>query len=470
MKPLCSALFLVVSIALSLGAQEASLKPRVVILTDISPNTVEPDDMESMIRLFACADLFEIEGLVATTGWSSAGNNARWTNLIYDAIAAYEKDQPNLRKRSSQEGYLADESRQSIGYWPSPDYLRSVTVAGSQRRGMRFIGRDNNSVGSDLLIKLADEPDPRPIWVQAWGGGNTLAQAIWRVKEERTPGQLKSFLHKLRVYTITDQDAAQKPGNLIEWSESSHQWMRREFEKDLHFLWDESAWKFQNGQGRRNWDDYESHIQGHGHLGGLYPKYKYGVEGDTPAFLYVLPNGLNVPEHPGFGGWGGFFIWGPGPDKVTQAFVNHPSSPAHSISRKYETRFYTAIFNDFAARMDWAKEGKGNRNPVVILNGDGGIAPVRISPTPGASVTLDASESRDPDANTVSFSWWILSEAGTYTNAVKVTGAETSRSVVLVPPDAAGKSIHVICEATDDGTPNLVSYRRIIIEPPAARD
>ena len=72
--------------------------------------------MESIIRLFVCADLFEIEGLVATTGWSSGGNNADWSKLIHDAINAYEKDLPNLRKRSGQSGHLPDETRQQIGY------------------------------------------------------------------------------------------------------------------------------------------------------------------------------------------------------------------------------------------------------------------------------------------------------------------------------------------------------------------
>ena len=47
----------------TLQAQE--LKPRIVVLTDIAPNDVKPDDMESTIRLLAHADLFEIETLVA---------------------------------------------------------------------------------------------------------------------------------------------------------------------------------------------------------------------------------------------------------------------------------------------------------------------------------------------------------------------------------------------------------------------
>jgi hypothetical protein len=32
-----------------------------------------------------------------------------------------------------------------------------------------------------------------------------------------------------------------------------------------------------------------------------------------------------------------------------------------------------------------------------------------------------------------------------------------------VPTDAVGKSIHVICEVTDDGVPPLTAYRRVVI-------
>lgn len=457
------ALAIALCLALPPASLAAPLKPRIVVLTDISPAQVEPDDMESLVRLLVCADLFEIEGLVATTGWSNGGGNADWIQLIHEALHAYERDLPNLRKRSQQGGQVANESQQEIGYWPSPGYLRSVTVVGSQKRGMSFIGPENQSPGSDRIIRMADEPDARPIWVLAWGGGNTLAQAIWRVKAQRTPEQFKAFLQKIRLYTITDQDRGYQRGTPFDLS--SHQWLRRAFERDLFFLWDESAWTFQNGAGKRNWHEYATHIQGHGHLGSLYPKFKYGVEGDTPSFLYVLPNGLNDPENPGVGGWGGYFIWGTGPDPTTKAYVNQPGNPAHAISRKYEARFYQAIFNDFAARMDWAKDGVGNRNPVVVVNGDSGLAPLRLTPAPGDSVTLDASASRDPDSDRLKFSWWVLPEAGTYTNEVAISGRDTSRAAIAVPSDAAGKSIHVICEVTDDGTHNLTSYRRLILKP-----
>ncbi len=252
-------MLMLLSLGITASSIAAPLKPRLVVLTDISPDNVEPDDMESMIRLLVHADLYEIEALIHSTGWSvwaNAGDTG--LNLIRETIDLYEKDLPNLMKRSNQQGHLHDAEPQEIGYWPSPDYLRERILLGSKNRGQQYIGENNNSDGSKRIIELADEEDDRPIWVTVWGGGNTLAQACWQVQQERTPEQLKAFLSKIRVYTITDQDGAQKSGNVINWPESSHQWMRKEFEKDLFFIWDESAWGYQNGTGRSRWDEYQT--------------------------------------------------------------------------------------------------------------------------------------------------------------------------------------------------------------------
>ena len=253
------------------------------MLTDVS--SWETDVSESLVRLLVHADLVEIEGLIYTTGWSLEETREDFFQLIHDAIDAYEKDLPNLMKRSAQDGFSGDESRQKIGYWPSPEYLRNRTLHGSKKRGLDQIGNDNVSEGSNWIIEQVDEDDERPLWILVWGGGNTLAQAIWQVQQERSETELKSFLQKLPTYAITDQDRSYKNGT--PYDISSHQWIRREFKDDLMFLWDECAWKQQNGTGRDNWEEYALHIQGHGHLGKVYPKYKYGVEGDTPSLFYI---------------------------------------------------------------------------------------------------------------------------------------------------------------------------------------
>ena len=78
---------------------------------------------------------------------------------------------------------------------------------------------------------------------------------------------------------------------------------------------------------------------------------------------------------------------------------------------------------------------------------------------------IDASKTHDPDGHNLTFSWWILSEAGPYAQAVTVYNSTTSKAIIDVPADSAGKSIHVICEVTDDGTHDLSAYRRIVFEP-----
>ncbi len=62
------------------------------------------------------------------------------------------------------------------------------------------------SPGSDLII-ASDKDDPRPVWVTGWGGMNTIAQAIWKIRETRSEEELQKFL-KLRLIDILGQDDA----------------------------------------------------------------------------------------------------------------------------------------------------------------------------------------------------------------------------------------------------------------------
>jgi hypothetical protein len=451
----------------SVNAHAAPLKPRLVVLTDIK--NFEPDDQESLTRLLVHADLYEIEGIFISTSWGFKDMNDHLDSIdiATSVIDAYEKDLPNLMKRSNQTGFAQDHERQEIGYWPSAQYLKDRTMFGSMYRGTARLGEKNDSKGSDLIIKLADEEDDRPIWVTFWGGGNTLAQSIWQVQNTRSESELKAFLHKVRAYAIADQDRSNTKGDGRQASldSSSHAWMRRNFSDDLLFIWEDCAWWYQVSAARRGlWPEYEAHIQHHGNLGDQYPKYHFGVEGDTPSFLHITPNGLNNPDIPTQAGWGGYSEWGLGEDENGYSYVNK-TGDAHTICAKYAKYFYPATFNNFAARMDWAKEGKGNRNPVVVIEGDASLDILTKNPKQGASVKLDASKTTDPDGDTLSYTWWVQPEAGSYMGKVEIKNSLSDQATVEIPKDSAGKTFHLICEVTDDGVHNLTAYRRIIFAP-----
>ena len=117
--------------------------------------------------------------------------------------------------------------------------------------------------------------------------------------------------------------------------------------------------------------------------------------------------------------------------------------------------------NDFAARADWCVKSyeEANHHPVVFLN-----TPLDIVAKPGQLVTLDASASVDPDGDELTFKWWQYAEACTYKGRVSITNENQSTASFKVPLNAKkGQTLHIICEVSDDGTPSLKHYQRVVV-------
>lgn len=100
---------------------DGNLKPRIVVMTEIAPGETEPDDNESVVRLLSHADLYEIEAIITCSGWNNSGRlyDEDWTKYLHNMIDAYEKDVPNLMKRSDQTAFRTvteEEGKQEIGY------------------------------------------------------------------------------------------------------------------------------------------------------------------------------------------------------------------------------------------------------------------------------------------------------------------------------------------------------------------
>ena len=162
-------------------------KPRVFVLTDIEN---EPDDAMSMVRFLLYANHYDIEGLAATT--SVHQQNRVAPQRIRQIVEAYGKVRDNLEQHEA-------------GY-PAADYLLARVTEGIPVYGMQGVGKAKDSPAAEMLVEVVDRDDPRPVWVTVWGGPNVLAQALWKVRQKRSPEAVNAFVAQLRVYTISDQD------------------------------------------------------------------------------------------------------------------------------------------------------------------------------------------------------------------------------------------------------------------------
>ncbi len=447
-------------------------KNRVIILTDIE---ADPDDTQSLIRLFLYANQIDIKGIVATTScWQTKNIHPE---SIHKLIDAYAKAQANLLKHES-------------GY-PSANFMRSLVKDGLPKYGMEGVGKGMDSEGSDLIIKVLEEDDDRPLWISTWGGVNTLAQSLHKIKKTKSAKEAKKLISKIRVYTISDQD-------------DSGIWIRNTFPDVFYIVspgdnYGDATWTgintfvkgIDNSEISNEWIA-ENIQQNHGPLGAEYPDVAWGVEGDTPAFLSLIPNGLNYAEHPEWGAWGGRYehykpdfsktkeggsivriapetrpIWTNANDAFTPYVAKEygrtvkPDTIAFDDYKATLWRWRDDFQNDFAARLDWTfmSYEEANHPPVPVL-----MHPERFTVNSGQMINLDAYDSTDPDGDNLSFLWFHYPEAGSYKKLVKTGGAENIHKFSVLAPDVdKEETLHFILKLTDKGEPALSRYKRIIV-------
>jgi hypothetical protein len=130
-------------------------------------------------------------------------------------------------------------------------------------------------------------------------------------------------------------------------------------------------------------------------------------------------------------------------------------------------RWRSAYQNDFAARMDWTIKpyAEANHPPVARLK-----HPNQLTVKSGERVTLSAEGSTDPDGHALTYDWFHYGEPGTLplssartAATLRIEGANSINAWLIAPRVTRPETIHVVLALSDQGTPPLTRYQRVII-------
>ena len=432
----------------------------------------------------------------------------RWApneRFIDDAVETYEQVYPNLRAHNAS--------------YPSPAELKSKIRWGN----VEFDGDvSKDTPGSDLIKALLLDDEPGPIYLLAWGGQSTIARALKSIQQQYEgtpdwPAIQQKVSRKAILSPSGDQDdtyanyirpswpnvkslPAGVGGVALAYGAGS----AASAENAVYYSAD---WTRQNISSRgplgafyRVWGDGKQMVKNdifdYFGLSGYTvpqlramgyivwtpprPKGEFIGEGDTFTFLNLVDNGLVAYADGTPGGWAGHGVLPPAPGDTTRRSGQSPPSFSYedflrSVERAAAAgdvspaarppspipNFAPAAQNALATRMKWSVTptyADANHEPTVTIR-----ASSRISARPGETVRLQGATS-DPDGDAVTVKWWRWKDVDTYPGEVRFSNTNSLTTSMQVPANAvAGQMIQLILEATDNGTPPLTRYQRVVV-------
>lgn len=476
-------------------------KLRTVVTTDM-----ESDDLASLVRYVLYTNDLENQGLIYTSSkfhWEGDGKGTEFflpsreyntsqtswrptgTTTIEDhLLKAYAEVYPNLRQHDPA--------------YPTPEHLLSITRIGNVDFDSEMA---KDTEGSNLIKSLLLDNDPRILYLQAWGGTNTIARALKSISDtySSTPhwNATKAAVSRKAVILASGfQD-----NTYAEYIAPNWPALRVEDRSKAYSTW---GFNCNKGTGNvRGLPDNNKYYQGAfikahiqvGPLGSLYRswldgqttfgggdqmdvfgdpekassgwcqpmlKYDFLSEGDNVVFNQLLTTGLQNPENAQLGSWGGRRVQNSTSPDLWVLVDNESAANGSDIAGWTTARWVAPAQNDFAARMQWTLTGDynaANHAPSVEI-----IGSKAVKASAGSSVNLSARIS-DPDADQVAVKWWQYHEEGTYPGTVDIVQGKGCSATLKVPHDAIkGQTVSIIVDGTDNGVFPLTRYDRVIVE------
>ena len=488
------------------------MKIRTIITQD-----AEVDDQNSLRHFLLYCNEVELQGIVQTSSmyhWEgvpgadakynteqndhpfrrSYDEQHRWpgTDWMFQVIDDYEKDYPNLALHA--EGY------------PTPDYLRSITKVGN----VGYKGEvEKPTEGSELIRKAILDDDERTLYLQAWGGCNTIVRALMDIEAEYEntsawPSMKEKITEKVVITACGEQDETYR--NYL-----AEKWPRIQFVKTLQmgsyaYFWlgmpegeskdtlraDFMKREILNGKsalanGYCTWldgNDYEGEppmcqFGSNPEIVKLWFGYRMGLpagepfdflsEGDSPTFFPLFGWGFRTLEDFSYGGIGGRYHLVPGEvnskgeplniwDVAKDTYVDRNGE---AVVTESMWPYVADIQRDFAARVEWASADtfeKGEHAPTLQVKGG-----TDLTAGAGEKVELHAlAASRDENAVQISFR--IYEEVSADWAGGVSLNVQKDTAVFTVPVQAKqGDVIHIIVKAQAEGHHRLTHYQQVIV-------
>lgn len=411
----------------------------------------------------------------------------RWagTDWMQEVLRDYERDYPNLSKISKD--------------YSSPTYLQSITKVGN----VGYMGdMDTSTEGSELIRSAILAEDEWTLYIQVWGGCNTIARALWDIENEFACTEQWQKLHQditQRVVLLAcgEQDECYRsyiaeswPGirfvKMLQLFSYAYPWkaqpsgesrdtlgaafMRREIlSKNSALISGYCTWKdgkYYEGEQEKSQFGVNPNIDKmwFGASLGLPASepYDFLSEGDSPTYFALFPWGLRTLENLSYGGFAGRYAkrsdqfnskgepldyW----DAQKDTYIDRDGKPCPVESM---WPYVADIQRDFAARIGWAAGESSEKAPSLEI-----IGGVDKFAAAGDTVCIQCTASRG-----VKISFRVYPEVSApWAQNLEYRTGENSVTVRLPESAEPKQALHILVCARNTAGHQLVHYQQVII-------